>query len=207
MSREIHVRAFLFHGMELGDHGVTDRHSGRSPSALTPPAPVWIRADRQRPGAFAEHSVVASGQSDRLRRFDPPARDGQVRERAPRGLGEKTAVVDLDLGQGGERPQVDLLSCRRPWVELSRDPRREVAESVNRALAGKHEGGQLGGIEPLEGCALERSVVQVEPVDIDPRSHFRPRKRQRPLRGAAFEPTARCRRVVEATLHSFTRHP
>ena len=158
--------------MELGDHGVGDRDCGRAPGAFAAAAPLRIGSDRQRPGAPAEHTMVALGQRDRPGRLNPPARDRQVGERTPGRLGEETPVVDLDLGQRRERVQIDPLAGGRPRIDLAGDPRREVPQPVDRTLAGKEKGSQPDGIEPPEGRPLERSVVQVEPVDIDPRSHY-----------------------------------
>ncbi len=62
-----------------------------------------------------------------------------------------------------------------------------------------------GGRIEREGCVLRRSVIQVEAVDIDTRSHVRPRKKQGPLRRAALEPTACCRRVSLKALCSLIR--
>ena len=115
--------------------------------------------------------------------------------------------MDFDLGQRGERFQIDPLAGGCSWIELARNPRREVPEPIDLMLVGQQERGQPNGIEPLEGRSLQRSVVQVEPIDMDPRSHVHPRKKQGPLRGAALEPTACCRRVVGDTLHPFIRCP
>ena len=112
--------------------------------------------------------MVALGQRDRPGRLNPPARDRQVGERTPGRLGEETPVVDLDLGQRRERVQIDPLAGGRPRIDLAGDPRREVPQPVDRTLAGKEKGSQPDGIEPPEGRPLERSVVQVEPVDIGP---------------------------------------
>ena len=119
MGGQIHVRALLFHGMELGDHGVGDRDCGCAPGAFAATAPLRMGSVRQRPGARAEHPMVALGQRDRPGRLDPPARDRKVRESAPRRLGEKTPVMDLDLGQRRERVQIHPRAGRRPRIDLA----------------------------------------------------------------------------------------
>lgn len=67
----------------------------------------------------------------------------ELRRLRPRGLGQETPVVDFNFRQGDERIQVKLLATRRLWIELPGNTRREVAEPVDRALAGKQESGQL----------------------------------------------------------------
>ena len=90
--------------------------------------------------------MVAFGQRDRPRRIDTSAGDREVGERTPGGLGQETPVVDFNFRQGDERIQVKLLATRRLWIELPGNTRREVAEPVDRALAGKQESGQLDGV-------------------------------------------------------------
>ena len=56
------------------------------------------------------------------------------------------------------------------------------------------------GRSPFERRPLDRPVIQVEAIHIDPRSHLHPQEKQGPPRGAAPEPTARCRRVTRQNL-------
>ena len=98
----------------------------------------------------------------------------QIGERTPRRLGEETPVVDAHFREGCERLQIDLLPGRGSSIELPGDPRREVPEPVDRALTGKQQSSQPDRIQPFEGSPLQRSVIQIEPVDIDSRSHARP---------------------------------
>ena len=112
------------------------------------------------------------------------------------------------LGQGRKRLHVDALARGRPRIHLARDLRRKVPQPVDGTFAGQEEGGgRPDEIERPERCALECSVVQVEPVDMDLGPHRRPRKEQGPLRGTALEPTACCRRLIGPNLHPFVRRP
>ena len=147
-------------------------------AARRPPgaeAMVRLRGVPARTGA-RRRPLAALRQRHRLRRLDLPSGEREAGERPPRGLGQEPSVVDLDFRQRRQRLQVDLLARRGARIELSRDPGGEVAEPVDPVFAGQQQGGEPNGIEPLEGRALQGAVVQVEPVDIDARSHDRPRK-------------------------------
>ena len=118
--------------------------------------------------------------------------------------------MNFNFGQRGERLEIHLLAARRPRIGFARHPRGEVAQPVDRVPARNQKRGQAHGIEPLERRTLQGSVEEIEAVDIDPRSHHRPRTKQGPLRGTALEPTARCRRVSACNLSPnrphFKRH-
>ena len=93
----------------------------------------------------------------------------------------------------------DTRSGAGPMIGLGQPLPGSSGAGPSRAL-GEADGRPAERIEPLEGGSLQRAVIQVESVDIDPRSHVRPRKKEGPLRRAAPEPTTRCRRVADKSL-------
>ncbi|MDE0241693.1 MAG: hypothetical protein OXQ84_16115, partial [bacterium] len=156
----------------------SETHS--APFHQSPPTPsrlsrfVSIEAHWQGLGPLAVYAVVALRQHDWLRRMDTSAGDRQIGERAPCCLGEEAPEMDLDLRQGGKRIEINLLAAWRARIELPGDSRNQVSESVDCALRGKETGGEPDRIQPFEAAVLQRSVIQVEPVYQDPRSHAGP---------------------------------
>ena len=121
--------------------------------------------------------------------------------RAPDRLGKKAAEVHPNLGQCPERAQIGVLPRRRLRIRHPGHPGGKVAHAVHYMTRRKQPASEFCEIEPLERGALEGSVVQVETVDTNTGSHGRGApKKQEPPRGAALEPTARCRRVSGRTL-------
>lgn len=75
--------------------------------------------------------------------------------------------MDGDVGQGSQRSQEDLLPLTllrvvRPW----RNKRREVADARD-VVSGEQEFAHPVEVEPFVGRVSDRSVVEVEPVDVD----------------------------------------
>ena len=199
MGRKIHVRAFLFHDVELRDHCVRQQ-GGCLASSLPSRATCGVAAHGQRLHPRPGDRVIARGQRHRPRCVDLPASHRQVDERTPDRLGEKAPEMHFHLRQRAECGDISMLASRRSWVRSPGYMGGEVKQLVHDASRRQHPARQIDRIQPLEWRPLEHSVVQVEAVDIDPRSHGRPRKSKGRSSGAALEPTARCQRVSARNL-------
>ncbi len=80
--------------------------------------------------------------------------------------------MNVDFRQRPERSQVHLLSLPRPVTGIAVDhPCREVLHRIDLILR-RETIGERFEIEPLVGRAFERSVVQVEPVDVVASRHW-----------------------------------
>lgn len=64
-----------------------------------------------------------------------------------------------------------MLPSRSVGIRSSGNPRRKVFELLYDVAWGKQKLGETNGVEPSVRGAFERSVIEVEPVDIDVRPY------------------------------------
>ena len=147
-------------------------------------AALGVTAHRQRLVVPTCNRVIAGRQRHRLRCVNPPARDRKVDQRPPDVLGKKVAEVNFDLRKRAERTQIGVLPGGCSGVSYSGNMGGEVEQPVDRARRGQQQPAQLDRIEPFERRPLDRSVVEVEAIEIDPRSHFLPPQKARATPGS-----------------------
>ena len=84
------------------------------------------------------------------------------------GMGvEKRIIVNINRRQSAKCPQVNLLTLRCPWVvHKTYHMGREITNAVDRMGRQQHST-HCVQVEPLVRCALDTSVVQIEPINVD----------------------------------------
>ena len=114
MSREIHIRAFLLHRMDFGNIRIGQRPGNPSPFSFSR-ALNRIPVHRQSL-SYICHWVIARWQRHWPWRVDSFIGNGQVRERTPVDLGEKSPEMHFCFRQSVKGAQIYLLTGRRSWV-------------------------------------------------------------------------------------------
>ena len=82
--------------------------------------------------------------------------------------------MHLDFRERPQCAQIRVLVGWRAGVRNPGDMGGEIQQLVDCASLRKQQPAQLNWIEPFELGPLDRSVIQVEAVDIDSSSHLRP---------------------------------
>ena len=184
MGCEIHIRSFFLHGREFGQKRV--REGGRRLASF-PAGANWLRIAPygQRLGVRTCDGMIACRQRRRSQCVDSSAGDWQVGERPPYVLGEKAPEMHFDFRQRAECAQIGMLASWRPGVRTAGNISGEVKQPVDCVRGRQQQPAQFNRIQPLERRPPDRAVLEIEAVNIDPRSHAHPPcKRQGPLRGA-----------------------
>ena len=96
-----------------------------------------------------------------------------MRERRVDPVAEEVPEIHLDLGPvTAKRTEVDILALRLGLVGgRPRRSRREVLDRENVVMRLEDLLEQRDQIQPLERRALESTIVQIEPVDVDECAH------------------------------------
>ena len=116
---------------------------------------------------------------DHLRGAHVPDR---FRERCPDRMAQEVPEIHLHLGpMVPQRTEIDVLALGLGLVGgRAGDPRREILDREDIVVRLKDLREQGREVEPFPRRALERSVVEIEAVDLDEGAHGSPRKKQGP---------------------------
>jgi hypothetical protein len=86
-------------------------------------------------------------------------------------MGQEVPKMDGDAPFGVQGPEICLLARRLVRVIRPRTHDGGEIPDVLDLVFGKQVVAQQRGVEPFGRCAFEASVVEIEAVDIDARSH------------------------------------
>ena len=105
----------------------------------------------------------------------------RVNERHSNLVAQKVPKVHLDLGPvGSQGAEVEILALRlRPVGRRGRHSRREILDRQDLVMGLKDPREQCRQVQPFPGRALERSIVEVEAVDVDDGAHASPSEKAR----------------------------
>lgn len=108
-------------------------------------------------------------------------------ERRANTVSKEMAKMDFELGNMvPQGPEIDILSLGlRGIVGRGCYPRREVLDALDPVMALQDSPEESHQVEPFSRSSLQRTIVKIEPIDVDVGSHSSSSKSKGLRRGPA----------------------